>query len=149
MLHETKGPFEGTMSIVYGCSQCGHGMALLTNKMETQMVRSLGVKIGGRSDEAAPMEMVRTNLVGRRESVPVPEPEEKSASKCPFTGVVAEAFAAEPAVIEWTDEAKARMERIPSFVRPMVEKYAETYAKDHGLATVDEAVVDAIKGRVG
>ena len=143
-LRETRGPFEGTMSIVYGCQMCGYSMAMLTNRMETQMVRSLGVKIGGRTVAAAPMEMLRSNLKGRREAVATPAP---AGSKCPFTGVVEEAFAAGD--MTWTAEATARIERIPEFVRPMVRRNIEEYARKHNHAMVDARVMDAMKGQVG
>ena len=145
-LREARGPFEETMSIVYGCPACGHSMAMLTNKMETQMVRSLGVKIGGRTHEAAPMEMLRSNLQGRREAVPSPTPA-SPVSKCPFTGVVTEAFASE--ALEWTTEATARIARIPDFVRPMVCRNVEDYARKHGHSKVDADVMDAMKGQLG
>jgi len=138
-LRETRGPFEGTLSIVYGCQACGHTMAMLTNKMETQMVRSLGVKIGGRKQEMVPMEMVQSNLQEKRVA--------PTGSKCPFTGVVTEAF--ENDTVEWTPEAKVRIARIPEFIRSMVARNVEEYAKEQGLSVVDEAVMDAMKGQVG
>jgi hypothetical protein len=61
-LRDTRGPDNGSMTLVFGCPSCGHEAAMLTNTMETQMVRSLGVKIGGRSVPAEPMEMVRESL---------------------------------------------------------------------------------------
>ncbi len=145
-LRETHGPFEGTMSIVYHCLGCGYSMAMLTNRMETQMVRSLGVKIGGQTRAASPMEMLRSNLQGKREEIPAPG-QAGAASKCPFTGVVVEAF--NSGSMQWTDEAKARIERIPEFVRPMVQRSAEDYARQHGHDLVDGAVMDAMRGQAG
>ena len=145
-LQEACGPFEGTMSIVYRCQACDYRMAMLTNQMETQMVRSLGVKIGGRAREAAPMETLRTNLQGKRQEVAVPD-RAKSASKCPFTGVVTEAL--EASQLQWTAGAQARMARVPAFVRPMVQRNVEDYAAQSGKMVVDESVIDAMKGQLG
>ena len=145
-LREARGPFEGTMSIVYDCGACDNSVAMLTNRMETQMVRSLGVKIGGRKQAAAPMEMVRSNLSRKRTTVSAPLPA-ASGSKCPFTGVVVEAFAEEG--MNWTAEATARLARIPDYVRPMVQSNVEEYARKHGHAEVDAAVMDAMKGNLG
>ena len=61
-LQGTRGPDAGAMTVVFGCPSCGKETAMLTNPMETQMVRSLGVKIGGRTVPAEPMEMVTNSL---------------------------------------------------------------------------------------
>ena len=61
-LIRTEGPTEGSMMVVFSCPDCGKETAMLTNTMETQMVRSLGVTIGGRTVPAEPMEMVRNSL---------------------------------------------------------------------------------------
>ena len=62
-LTETSPPADGAgISVTFRCPRCGQGVAMLTNVHETEMVSSLGVRIG---------------------------PAGKSA--CPFTGVVREA----------------------------------------------------------
>ena len=44
---QTVGPPDrGSLSIVYACPECGYEMAMLTNAYETQVVQSLGVRIG-------------------------------------------------------------------------------------------------------
>ena len=44
---QTIGPPErGSLSVVYSCPECGYEMAMLTNAYETQVVQSLGVRIG-------------------------------------------------------------------------------------------------------
>src|SRR5919198_1247293 len=52
-LHSTAGPDEGSLTVTFRCPQCGVRVAMLTNPFETQMVRSLGVKVGGRTVPAA------------------------------------------------------------------------------------------------
>ena len=39
-------PAGGSLSVVYSCPECGYEMAMLTNPFETQLVQSLGVRIG-------------------------------------------------------------------------------------------------------
>src|SRR5215212_10357078 len=39
-------PQGGSLSVVYSCPECGYEMAMLTNPFETQLVQSLGVRIG-------------------------------------------------------------------------------------------------------
>ncbi len=161
-LKETRGPDENSMSIIYRCPSCHRDIAMLTNAMETQMVRSLGIKIGGRTAPAEPMEMLRSSLAEQRDGLHAPMPaasqptasqpaEKASGSKCPFTGVVAEAFAQqEPAAGPvWTAEAEARIERIPSFIQPMVKKGVEDYAREQGYAEIDATVMDEVKGQFG
>ena len=44
---QTIGPPQGgSLSVVYSCPECGYEMAMLTNPYETQVVQSLGVRIG-------------------------------------------------------------------------------------------------------
>ena len=39
-------PERGSLSVVYSCPECGYEMAMLTNAYQTQVVQSLGVRIG-------------------------------------------------------------------------------------------------------
>ena len=51
---QTVGPPErGSLSVVYSCPECGYEMAMLTNAYETQVVQSLGVRIGPESEAEA------------------------------------------------------------------------------------------------
>jgi hypothetical protein len=122
---ESKSGDRGSISLTYACPDCGYEFAMLTNPMETQVVDSLGVKIGGQSSE--------------------------SESKCPFTGMVREMDGAEPTAdrLNWTSEAETRMAGVPEFVKPMVRAGIEKYAKDRGYARVDEQVLDEAKGFFG
>ena len=119
-LRTTASPESGTLSVVYTCPACDYEIAMLTNPFETQLVQSLGVKIG---------------------------PEGKAAgSGCPFSGMVAEAEATssakEPGELTWTTGARARLQNIPEFVRPMATAGIEKLAREQGRTEVDEAVLD-------
>ena len=134
---------------------------MLTNAMETQMVLSLGVKIGGRKEAVPPMEMVSKYLSGAADSVPeIPErykgtsqsisAEEVTEGKCPFSGMVEEALAkGNPDEITWTKEATERMERIPEFAQPMAKKGIEMHAIENGYTEINDTVMDEVKGRFG
>src|SRR5882672_7515867 len=65
-LHSTEGPDEGSLAVTFRCPECGFRVAMLTNPFETQMVRSLGVKVGGRAQEAAPFEHLRSMMANPR-----------------------------------------------------------------------------------
>ncbi len=143
LLQEALGPDGGSMSIVYRCPACHRDIAMLTNKMETQMVRSLGVKIGGQMGEAQPMEMLRASLTGQKA-----EANPTSGSRCPFTGVVAAAYETSDTPA-WTAEAEERIAAIPSFVQPAVRKQVAEYARERGYAEITAKVMDEVKGRLG
>ena len=65
-LHSTEGPDEGSLAVTFRCPECGFRVAMLTNPFETQMVRSLGVKVGGGAAAPAPFEHVRTMMANPR-----------------------------------------------------------------------------------
>ncbi len=167
-LQGTRGPDAGAMTVVFGCPSCGKETAMLTNPMETQMVRSLGVKIGGRTVPAEPMEMVTNSLADGVEPAkaassggdphhamygaaakPEGKAETNGASKCPFTGMVTEAYEQEEAGVKWSAEAEERVSRIPSFAQSMVRKSIEQHAKENGHAVIDQKVMDEVKGMFG
>src|SRR5258706_7257914 len=63
----TEGPDEGSLAVTFRCPECGFRVAMLTNPFETQMVRSLGVKIGSAPPTtAAPFEHLRASLANPR-----------------------------------------------------------------------------------
>lgn len=145
-LHSTHGPFDGSMSIVYECPSCDVQMAMLTNKAETQMVRSLGVKIGGRTALAEPMETLRSNLAVNHDAS---FSGSASGGKCPFTGVISDAMAKSESALSWTPGALTRLESIPAYVQPMVKRNIEDYARECELSEINEAVMDDMKGLLG
>ena len=59
-------PRGDTLTAVFGCPRCGHRIALLANPWETQLVRSMGVAIGGRPAPHEPLEVVRARLAEGR-----------------------------------------------------------------------------------
>ncbi len=128
-LLETSGPDAGSVSLVYSCPACGYEMAMLTNPFETQVVGSLGVKLGPDGQQVSPGE-----------------------SKCPFTGMVQEMSAGDSAVAEtvpWTAQARERLQAIPSFIRPMAKSGIEKYARDKGYDEVDEQVLAKARSHFG
>jgi hypothetical protein len=131
-------PERGSLSVVYSCPECGYEMAMLTNAYETQIVQSLGVRIGpstalGTSPETA----------GETSST--------SGTGCPFTGMIPSSEGArpvqgeEPIAVRWTAAAEARLANIPEFVRPMARTGIERFARERGTLEVDEKVLDAAR----
>ncbi len=48
-----------SLTVIFRCPRCERRMALLINSQETQLVRNLGLKIGGRTAPARPSELAR------------------------------------------------------------------------------------------
>ena len=119
-------PDRGSLSIVYACPECGYEMAMLTNAYETQVVQSLGVKIGPSQTTSDRGE---------------------ATAKCPFAGMIPTDGAAvgrpgEPQPVQWTSAAAARLANIPEFVRPMAKTGIEQFARERGALEVDETLLD-------
>lgn len=161
-LEEALGPDEGAMTVVFRCPTCGRETAMLTNPMETQVVRSLGVSIGEEEEETSlePMEMVRSSLAEQADGSAASEDEggnesSDSGSKCPFTDVVRSAEGeqegepeeATPSNPQWTADAEARLSNIPSFARSMARKSIEQHAEEQGYAEINTDVMDEVKGQ--
>src|SRR5919198_927331 len=89
-LHSTEGPQEGSLSVVFRCPECGFRVAMLTNSFETQMVKSLGVTLGGRRAPAAPFEQLRAAMVEpRADAFTAPEAGAGATGPgCPFAAMV-------------------------------------------------------------
>jgi hypothetical protein len=151
-LHSTTGPDEGSLTVTFRCPECGFRVAMLTNPFETQMVKSLGVKVGGASAPAQPFEHITSSMAGARADVfegDVPGAAEPTGRGCPFGAMVNEAAGEAAPAVAWSPEAAARVERIPSFIRPMARKAIERFAEAQGHATITEAVMDEARGALG
>ena len=128
-------PERGSLSVVYSCPECGYEMAMLTNAYETQVVQSLGVRIGpdagGTSSTAS------------------------AGGKCPFSAMIPgtenaqPGHAIEPPPVRWTSGAEARLANIPEFVRPMARTGIERFARERGAVEVNETILDAAKDFFG
>lgn len=84
----------GSLSVLYACPRCSQRTAMLTNPLETEMVQSLGVKIGPRSAGGAVAEAARDPAPRAGESAGGSAAERAAAGGCPFSGVVREMEAA-------------------------------------------------------
>jgi hypothetical protein len=140
---QTVGPPErGSLSIVYSCPECGYEMAMLTNAYETQVVQSLGVRIGPEIDGGA------SAASGTRcpfsAMVPATEGASEGTGHATSTGA-----AAEPIPVRWTAAAEARLAKVPEFVRPMARVGIERFARERGALEVDDKILDAARDFFG
>jgi hypothetical protein len=150
-IQETKGPEDGSLTVVFGCPTCRRQVALLTNPMETQMVRSLDVKIGGPQAPSDPMRFVRSSLTSMREEVPPADQPTTTVAGCPFTSMANAAFERQSPAhgAIWTEEAARRLINIPGFVRSWAQKGIEEYAREKGYQKITAEVMDEVRDRFG
>jgi len=118
------------ISLKFKCKKCGHMIAMLTNKFETEFVSKIGVEAGGKSDLAdTPMAMVGSSLSEGKEELKQSVSSEDS--------------------IEWTQEAQDRIQKVPFFVRGMAKKTVLSFAKERGVKVIDGALMDEVREKVG
>jgi len=173
-------PGEDTLGVFFGCPSCNAKFSMVTNPGETQMVSSLGVKLGGRTVEAEPFEMTRGTLkdeataatsqmaaqlnekiqggqpaVAAATAATAAKPGEKSGGGCPFSAMVADMgltsggkpgdAGATTTEFAWSADAKEKLDRLPSFVKPMVQSSVEAFARKQGYKTITLQVMDDSK----
>jgi hypothetical protein len=126
---ERQLPGDGTMAAVFTCPSCGREIAMLTNPMETQVVSSLGIRIGGRTVPGQPLELTLGSLESGRP----------------------DAFEEQPPAgrVTWTADAQSRLQNVPSFVRGMVKRIYADYAREHGIDVITPAVMDRARTDLG
>ena len=125
-------PGDGTLAAAFRCPQCGRVVALLTNPMETQLVASLGVKIGGTTLPPQPLQTVRGMVATGRDDA-FQEIGESGEARGPI----------------WSVEAEERLARVPGFVRGMVKRIYADYARQRSIAEITPAVMDTARGELG
>lgn len=171
-LLSTRGPEDGSLTVIFACPTCGQRVAMLTNPWETQLVRSLGVRVGAPGAPPGPFESVRAALRHQREGAFVeargpggapggaeaaPDPAEVAPAGspgqgpgCPFAAMLgAQEADRSRGALPWTPEAEARAERIPAFIRPWARQAIERFARERGYQTVTDAVLDEAREFMG
>ena len=126
-------PGDGTFAAAFRCPSCGRTIAMLANPMETQLVESLGVQIGGRTLDEQPLELVRGTLVGRDDAFQEAQTDSRTAGR----------------VLEWSADAQERLARVPNFVRGMVKRIYGDWARERGIACITPEVMDQARQELG
>lgn len=118
------------IALKFKCKKCGHTIAMLTNKFETEFVSKIGVELGGQSSVgSSPLSVVATQLAQGKEEL------KKAVMKD-------EDF-------EWTEEAQTRLGKVPFFVRNMAKKTVISFARDRGVKVIDGKLMDEVREKVG
>lgn len=167
-LEKVEKPQEGSLGVFFACPSCNAKFSMVTNAGETNMMNSLGLKLGAKAEPAASMEGLQS-LAGNGQGAPAPKPSSaepavaataaspakapEKASGCPFSAMVAEMGLTNsgkpanggPSEFTWTADAKEKLERLPAFVKPMVQASVESYARKQGVTTISLQVMDDSK----
>jgi hypothetical protein len=130
---ERQQPGDGTFTASFSCPRCGRRVAMLANPMETQLVSTLGVEIGGRTLDEQPLEFTRTAVAGRDDAFVDEQTSNSERSPRP----------------RWSSDAEARLAKVPSFVRGMVKKIYGDYARDRSILEITPAVMDRAREELG
>lgn len=139
-------PGDGTFAAVFRCPGCHRSTAMLANPMETQLVTSLGVEVGGRTVPEQPLETIRAGVVGGREDAFEDVPED--AGPPPEAGDDASSDDAPPRVV-WSPDAVERLSRVPRFVRGMVKRIYTDWAKERRIEEMTPEVMDRARTDLG
>lgn len=137
IFEERSLPGDGTLAASFRCPGCERIVAMLTNPMETQLVSSLGIKIGGSEVPGQPLELVRSEMIGGREDA--------FADAEP---AVAKVSSGSPGVV-WSLAAVERLESVPRFVRGMVKRIYTDYAQENRISQITPDVMDQARSDLG
>ena len=107
-------PDRGSLSVVYACPECGYEMAMLTNAYETQVVQSLGVRIGPDAARASTTAGRQVSLLGN----------DPGARRTPSRR-------ADARPVDRRSRSHGS-QNIPEFVRPMAKTGIEKFAREKG-----------------
>ena len=139
-LQTVSPPERGSLSVVYTCPECGYEIAMLTNAYETQIVQSLGVRIGAAETATT------SSGAGCPFSAMIPSSERAHvAAPAPADIDAAPAQTIDRAPVRWTVAAEARLAKVPEFVRPMARSGIERFARERGASEVDDQILDAAR----
>jgi hypothetical protein len=120
---------QKNISLKFKCKKCGHMIAMLTNKFETEFVSKLGVEAGGPTSVTdQPLSSLGSSLADGREELKRPTTEDE---------------------LEWTAEAKERINKVPFFVRGMAKKTVINFAIERGIKVIDGELMDEVREKVG
>lgn len=157
-LEKVEKPAEGSLGVFFACPSCSAKFSMVTNAGETKMMDALGLKLGARTESpTAEISSLAGHMQRAQPAAPASSAKtgEKTGSGCPFSAMVAEmglTGSGNPAnggqaksEFTWTADAQEKLDRLPSFAKPMVQGSVETYARKQGFKTITLQVMDDSK----
>jgi hypothetical protein len=155
-LEKVEKPEEGSLGVFFGCPSCNAKFSMVTNAGETTMMNALGLKLSTRAEATDPTLASLADKMQKAKSAVSAAPSktgEKTTGGCPFSAMVAEmglTSSGKPAnggssEFTWTPDAREKLDRLPAFVKPMVQSNVEAYARKQGFKTITLQVMDDSK----
>ena len=171
-LEKVEKPEEGSLGVFFACPSCEAKFSMVTNAGETNMMNALGLKLAPRAQAGASLDGLRA-LAGNGQTAPAvnsqtaagpsvstatasPAKAGEKTSGCPFSAMVAEmgltsggkpdSAGAVTSEFSWSPDAKEKLDRLPSFVKPIVQSSVEAFARKQGYQTITLQVMDDSKG---
>ncbi len=135
-------PFEMTRGTLKEDAQAGAG----------QMAAYLNDKI--QAGQPASAKASADTPASAQASAEKPDDASAKSGGCPFSAMVAEmgltsseskTGGSSSSEFTWTPDAMERLEKLPSFVKPMVQSSIETFARKNGFTTITLQVMDDAK----
>ena len=170
-LEKVEKPEEGSLGVFFACPSCEAKFSMVTNAGETNMMNALGLKLAPRAEAGASFDGLRA-LAGNGQTAPAvnsqtatgpsvstatasPAKAGEKTSGCPFSAMVAEmgltsggmagSTGAAATEFVWSPDAKEKLDRLPSFVKPIVQSSVEAFARKQGYQTITLQVMDDSK----
>ena len=171
-LEKVEKPEEGSLGVFFACPSCAAKFSMVTNAGETNMMNALGLKLAPRAEAGASLDGLKA-LAGNGQAAPAldshtaagpsvstatasPAKAGEKTSGCPFSAMVADMgltsggkpgdVGAVTSDFTWSADAKEKLDRLPSFVKPMVQSSVEAFARKQGYKTITLQVMDDSKG---
>jgi hypothetical protein len=123
-------PGDGTLAVTFRCPKCKREIAMLANPMETQLVSSLCVKVGGRNAPEQPFEAIRSQL--------------ETGGRAALQNVLANASSP-----GWSSEAEERLARVPPLVQGMIRRLYGEWARQRGIVEITPELMDEARLELG
>ena len=142
-------PGDGTITALFRCGACDREMAMLTNPMETQLVTSLGVEIGGRTVPEQPLQQTRSRLDAPRDDAFADEEASSGGDEASTSVIPAPEHEFVRIRVTWSPEATDRLGGVPKFVRGMVKRIYTDYAQEKQIEIITPDVMDRARTELG
>ena len=169
-LEKVEKPEEGSLGVFFACPSCAAKFSMVTNAGETNMMNALGLKLAPRAEAGASLDGLRA-LAGNGQTASTVNNQTaagpsvstatalsakagEKTSGCPFSAMVAEmglTSSGKPnagsatSEFAWSADAKEKLDRLPSFVKPMVQSSVEAFARKQGYQRITLQVMDDSK----
>ena len=134
-LQGVEGAAGGVLRIAFRCPNCSLQIFLIANPHEAQLVKSMGITLGGREGHR-PLGLVRSTLEGLREELSPSRDDPAGKDELEERPV-------------WDVEAEQRLDKAPAPIREMARVAIERYAQRRGHRRITPQIVAEARENLG